>query len=275
MAVKIKSDTSELEEIIANFQKFTAQTIPALVKQHSRILAVELANRTQPFSKGKGLGKKALFDGKKAITNDLNKVFRNKETIQGIVDKTRSEGLKQRLQKLLTSGNNEKIGSLFKSVGMINDFQLVAKTGSKDKHKTHRSPNSGRAWNPKKSMFINTAGLIPYTKEVQKRVGLSKSAWADCAKSIGGISGNGTRGIPAFATKGDGQTNGFVIDGTKSRNPFVTMTSKIPWASRILPSEQVTEAQQIVRQKMVNRANVLIKDAAKMNFKPEVTVVYE
>jgi hypothetical protein len=269
MAVRIKADTSEMDEIFRNFMKFTEQTIPILVRRHARLLAVHLANRSQPFSVGdKSKGAKQL--GQNAVNNDLTKVFRNKSSLQGVVDKTQNESLKKRLQKTLDSGNNQKIGEIFKAVGMINEFELIAKSGLKEKHKSQRSPRSGKTWSPKKTMYIATGqSLSAYTKEVQKRVGFSKSAWAECAERIGGVKGNPTRGIPAFAKSKDNIAKGVIVDGTKSSNPFITMTSNIPWASRILPKIQIQGAQDIVRLKMMWQANIMIGQAAKKNFNPK------
>jgi hypothetical protein len=268
MAVKIKSDTSQLDEIFANFQKFTKQTIPILVRRHARLLAVELANRSQPFSVG-GKSKGAKQLGQNAVNNDLSKVFRNKSSLQGIVDKTQNESIKKRLQKTLDSGNNRKIGEIFKSVGMINEFELIAKSGLKEKHKSQRSPRSGRTWSPKKIMYIATGqSLSAYTKEVQKRVGFSKSAWAECAEYIGGVKGNPTRGIPAFAKSKDNIAKGVIQDGIKSRNPFIRMESRLPWASKILPISEIKHAHHIVRENMIKQANYMIKHASKKNFNP-------
>ena len=111
--------------------------------------------------------------------------------------------------------------------------------------------------------------LSSYMKEVKKRVGFSKSAWAECAERIGGVKGNPTRGIPAFAKSKDNIAKGVIIDGTKSSNPFITMTSNLPWASRILPKTQIEGAQHIVRMKMMFQANIMIKHAAKKNFNPK------
>ena len=268
MAVKIKSDTSELDEIFANFQKFTDQTIPLLVRRHARLLAVELANRSQPFSVGANK-KYAKQTGQNAVENDLTKVFRTKKTLQGVVDKTENESLKKRLQKALDSGNNKKIGEIFKAVGMVNEFELVAKSGLRKIHKAQRSPRSGRTWSPKKSMYIAMGqSLSSYMKEVKKRVGFSKSAWAECAERIGGVKGNPTRGIPAFAKSKDNIAKGVIIDGIKSRNPFIKMESRLPWASRILASSEINFAHHIVRDKMIKQANYMIRHAAKKNFNP-------
>ena len=277
MAARIKSDTSELEEILANFQKFTSLTMPVLVRQHARLLAVELANRTQPFSvsasgqKISDAGKDASNKGKFAVKVGVTNVFRSRQTLQTVVDKTQNESLKNRLQNLINAGKNKKIGEVFKSVGMINEYELVSKSGLAPIHKSHRSPRSGRTWSPKKTMYIATSGLPKYIKEVQKRVGYSKSAWADCARQIGGLKGDGARGIPAFAKSKNHKSAGRIVNGISSSNPFITMSSDIEWASRVLPNSQIIVAHHVVRNKMIKKANKMTRAAAKQNFNPTPT----
>lgn len=268
MAAKIKTDLRELDEIIENFKQFKEKTIPVLVRQHARLLAVELANRTQPFSFG-ATSKNAWQVGKNAISNDLSKVFRSNTSLQfDVIEKTENAKLRTRLQKLLIAGNYKKIGEVLKAVGMINEYELLSKSALAEKHKAYRSKVSGRTYSPRKNMFIATSGLPAYTKEIQKRVGLSKSAWAHCARLIGGIKGDPARGIPAFAKAKRHAEDGKIIDGINKRNPYVTMTSQVPWASRILRSKEITMAHVIVRDKMIKMANYMIKHAAKKNFNP-------
>lgn len=270
MAVKIKSDVSELNEIINNFSEFKEKTLPVLVRQHARLLAVELANRTQPFSFG-GTAKNAWQLGKNAVNNDLSKVFRTNHTLQAVIDKTQNEKLRNKLQNLLIKGDNRKVGEILKSVGMIKDYEIISKSGLAAKHKQQRSPRSGRTWTARNSMNISTSGLQTYANEIMRRVGLSKSAWADCARLIGGTKGDAARGIPAFAKAKRHANSGKIIDGIDSRNPYITMTSEIPWASRILRMDEIIFAHKIVRDKMIKMAEYMTKHAAKKNFNPTPT----
>jgi len=231
-------------------------------------LAVELANRSQPFTVG-GNSKNAKKLGQNAVANDLSKVFRTKMTLQAVIDKTQNEKLRDRLQKLLLKGDNMKVGEVLKSVGMIKDYEIIAKSGLAAKHKQQRSPRSGRTWSPRNSMNISTSGLQTYANEIMRRVGFSKSAWAECAERIGGVKGDPTRGIPAFAKSKDNIAKGVIYDGIKSRNPFIRMESRLPWASKILRMQEIKFAHVIVRDKMIKQANYMIKHAAKKNFNPK------
>mgnify|MGYP003638419501 CR=1 FL=1 len=268
MAAKIKTDLRELDEIIENFKQFKEKTIPVLVEQHARLLAVELANRTQPFSVAKGSGKVAHKLGKNAVENDLSKVFRTKLTLQAVIDKTQNEKLRDRLQKLLIKGNNKKLGETLKAVGMIKEYEILSQSQLAAKHKQQRSPRSGRTWSSRNSMNISTSGLKKYTNEIMSRVGLSKAAWADCARLIGGIASDPARAVPAFAKAKRHAKNGKIIHGIHKKNPYVTMTSEIPWASRILRMDEIRFAHHIVRDKMIKMANKMIRAAAKTNFNP-------
>jgi hypothetical protein len=268
MAVKITSNTKDLQEIIENFKSFSKTTLPILVRRHARLLAVELANRTQPFSLGSG-GKDANKLGKNAVDNDVKKIFRDKQSMQIVIDKTIDEKLKEKLQSLLNAGKLEAIGKIFKSVGMINESRIVAKAEKPQLHKQHRSPTSGRSYSPPKEMLISLTGMPGYIKEVQKRVGHSKAGWADCARRIGGVAGDPERGIPAFAKSKKHTAQGSIIDGTHASNPFIIMTNNVPWTSRILPEREQLAAIARVREKMVKQAQIMTSKAAKNNFNPE------
>lgn len=267
MAAKIKTDTTQLENVLLHFVQFAEKTIPVLVRQHARLLAVELANRTQPFSVG-GKVKNAQIVGKNAVNNDIFKVFRTKKTLQSVIDKTRRKQYREYLQNILIEGNYKKIGEAFKEVGMIDQYELLSKSAISAKHKSHRNKKTGRTYSPKRNMFIVKSGLPTYVNQMEKRVGFSKSAWAHCARLIGGIKGDPARNIPAFAKSKNHQPHGKIIDRINKKNPYITMTSTIPWASRILPSNEIKIAHHIVREKMIKMANYMIKHAAKQNFKP-------
>jgi len=268
MAVKITSDRKDLQEIIENFKEFSRITLPILVRRHARLLAVEMANRTQPFSLG-GAGKAANKLGDNAVDNDTKKVFRDNKGLQIVIDKTNNENTKKRLQSLLNRGKLEELGKIFKYLGMVEEYQMTTNAMKPPLHKEHRSPRSGRSFSPPKKMFISPDAMQEYIKEVQKRVGYSKAGWSDCARQIGGVAGDPERGIPAFAKSKKHTSNGSIIDGTHASNPFIVMTNNVPWTSRILPELEQNAAIGRVREKMVKQAQIMTSRAAKNNFNPE------
>jgi hypothetical protein len=267
MSGKITVDSKELDEILKNHELFVKKSVPEMVRKYSRLCAVELANRTQPFSVGTGAGKKAEGLGKGAVDKGVGTVIAGPAALQLIVDKTTSEKLKAQLQGHLTSNNMKAFGSALKAVGMYKDYEMLSKSQLGDAHKNHRSKKTGRSYSPKKE-FLTAANLGAYIKKVQKRVGLSKSGWADCARKIGGIKGDGARGIPAFAKAKRHGSHGHVTFKLKGKNPSIAMRNDIPWISRICPSSEQKKALGIAKDKMIKEMNQRLKAATKNNFDP-------
>ena len=268
MSAKITVDSKELDEILKNHEAFVKKSVPEMVRKYSRLCAVELANRTQPFSVGSGAGKKAEGKGKKAVSVGVGKVIPSKERLQIIADATTNEKLRKQLQSNINSGNMAAFGASLKAVGMYKDYQVLSKSQISDVHKQYRSKITGRSLSPRKTAFLTSANLGAYIKKIQKRVGLSKSGWADCARKIGGLKGDGARGIPAFAKTKRHGSHGRVTFNLKGDNPSVTMRNDIPWISRICPPKEQMMALKIAKDKMIKEMNHRLKAATKTNFDP-------
>ena len=70
-AITLKSQ--DLDAMLDAFGALQGKTIPELVRKNARLLAVELANRTQPFSVGKGGGAKGKEKGGKRTRFDAER----------------------------------------------------------------------------------------------------------------------------------------------------------------------------------------------------------
>lgn len=268
MSARITVDSKELDEILKNHEAFVKKSVPEMVRKYSRLCAVELANRTQPFSVGKGGGKEAENKSNSAVEKGITQVIPEKSRLQIIADSTTNETLRKRLQGYINSNNIKAFGSALKAVGMYKDYQVLSKSQIPDTHKQYRSAKTGRTNKPKDKSFLTAANLGAYIKKIQQRVGLSKSGWADCARKIGGLKGDGARGIPAFAKAKRHGSHGHVTFNLKGENPSVSMRNDIPWISRICPAIQQRYALNVARDKMVKEMQKRLSAAAKTNFDP-------
>ena len=266
MATTIKVDDSTLVQLLKNHEGFVSKTMPELVRKYSRIACVELANRTQPFSVGaKSEGAKKL--GEDAVKIGITGVIPEKAYFQFIVDSTSNDTLRERLQGYVASGQWKKFAEVMVSVGMWKEAKVISGREIGTIHKQHRSKSTGRALSTKGKMYLAKSGPDAYIKKIQKRVGLSKSGWADAARKIGGVKGDGARGIPAFAKAKRHKSAGGITDRTKDKtNPRVDMQNDTPWVSRICPRSEQLIALQIARDKMIKEADMRLKSAAKNKF---------
>ena len=266
MPTTIKVDDKEFMELLKKHEAFVDKSMPTLVRKYARICCVELANRTQPFSVGSG-GGKAKDVGEEAVKKGVTTALPDKGFFQFITNETTSDRLRERLQGMIAGGKWRQFADVMISLGMWREANVVSRAQMPPTHQDQRSKNSGRAYSLPGKINISSSSVGPYIKQMQKRVGMSKAGWADCARQIGGLKGDGARGIPAFAKAKRHKTSGEVRDrSTDKTNPRFEMTNSIPWISRICPSREQAAAGSIARDKMIKEANKALNAAAKNQF---------
>lgn len=263
----IKVDSSNLVAMLKRFEEVTGKSMPKIVRSHARICAVELANRTQLFSVGKGGGSSKLNEYKGYLRKDILKAVKDRaaldEKAAGIAD----AGLRERLQRVIASGDQRGIAAMLKAVGTIkdvSDFKPVSGPSAIGRiHGPNRSKRTGRALSTRPYYNYAAGGITSYVNQVAKRLGYVKNGWAECARKIGGVKGDGARGIPAWAKRHDGN-NFKVTDNSHTKSdPHFTMTNTTPWVSRLLPPRYQAEAANIARDKMIKAMNKVFSYVAK------------
>jgi hypothetical protein len=131
-------------------------------------------------------------------------------------------------------------------------------------HQQYRSKRTGHTISPRGEYTIAPTGFEPYLRQVAKRLGYTKSGWSECARKIGGVQGDGARGIPAFAKRQRGK-NWKVEDHSKDKgNPYFVMMNTTPWMSkRLLTDARQAEASDIAKERMIKAMNMALRHAAK------------
>lgn len=259
MPITVNADN--IKNVMQQYAVMTGKGIPELVRSNARLCAVELANRTQPFSVGKGGGSSAKLAGEKRTGNDIEKVIKTRDRLDEIISKTKSDSLRAYYEKLAASNRWTELKDIFQKVG-FGAIEFISGPSIRAAHKSNRSKNTGRTYNKPATLYIATSGLPAYIKEVVKRVGLSKSGWAECARQIGGVKGDAGRGIPAFAKRHKGGF-GAVTEFINGANTSFTMSNSIPWLDKICPKSQQRTALTISKTKMIEQMRRAIKAASK------------
>jgi hypothetical protein len=259
MPITVNADN--IKNVMEQYAVMTGKGIPELVRSNARLCAVELANRTQPFSVGKGGGASAKLAGEKRTGNDIEKVIKTRDRLDEIISKTKSDSLRAYYEKLAASNRWTELKDIFQKVG-FGAIEFISGPSIRTAHKSNRSKNTGRTYNKPATLYIATSGLPAYIKEVVKRVGLSKSGWAECARQIGGVKGDAGRGIPAFAKRHKGGF-GAVTEFINGANTSFTMSNSIPWLDKICPQSQQRAALTIAKTKMIEQMRRAIKAASK------------
>jgi hypothetical protein len=261
MPITVNSDN--LKSVLTQYGVLTGKGIPDLMRSNARLCAVELANRTQPFSVGKGGGSSAKIAGQTRTANDIGKIIKTRDRLNEIFDKTQSDSLRTSLKNLAASSKWDELRSVLQKVG-FGAVEFISGQAIRAAHRASRSKNTGRTFKKADKLYIATSGLPSYINEIVKRVGLSKSGWAECARQIGGVKGDAARGIPAFAKRHQAGF-GKVSESGSGANTSFTLTNSIPWADNVCrPSEQRT-ALTIAKTKMIEQMRRAIKAASKPN----------
>ena len=263
----VKVDASNLKEMLLRFEQVTGKSMPQIVRSHARICAVELANRTQPFSVGSGAGPAVIARGTMYLRKDILKAVKDKGKLDEKAQQIQDEKLRTRLQAMIASGNEAGIAALLKACGVIKTVQnfhsVRGNSDIGDIHKSNRSKRTGHTLSTRGEYYFAKTGFDGYVKTVAKRLGYAKSGWAEAARKIGGVKGDGARGIPAFAKRQKGN-NGEAKDNTERKDsPHFTMTNTTPWVSRLLPPRKQTDATNVARDKMIKAMNKVFAYVAK------------
>ena len=278
MAVKIDTDVTDIDVMLARLEITAKHEIPLAVRQHSRLLCVQLAHRTQPFSIGQK-GKGSAYEyGVKRVEYDVGKVVRGSKKLYDIADSVRTEKIRDRMRLLIQQGHFESVEKILRATKILNGFggeYEVFKSAAKIKsaHRSHRSDKTGRTWVPKGALFIadTDARLASYVKEASQRVGFAKGGWADCARKINVLKGDNAAGIPAWAKKKTHGNNGKVIDETQNtQSPSVTVENSVSYINRILPNGEGIVALEYVSKQfekyMVHKFNAIAKKLSDEQF---------
>jgi hypothetical protein len=266
----IQLDAKGMEDVMKKLAYATGKTIPQLVRAYARVCAVELANRTQPFSVGKGVGKAALERQKGYLHNELLKVAKDKEALDAKATSIADAYLRGKLQEAIASGKHESIAQMLVMVGTIKhvgEFNPVS--GPSHMKQIHRrSTRTGKTLSTRPIYHFAKKGIQGYVNLIAKRIGYTKSGWAKCARDIGGVKGDGGRGIPAFAKKMN-TGNGRVVDNSSDKsNPHFIMTNTTPWVSRILDKGEESQASHNARVRMIKGMNIALREIAKSGSDP-------
>lgn len=261
----IQVDASNLKEMLQRYSETKGKSIPLIVRSNARLFAVELANRTQPFSVGKGEAAAAKKKGVEKVGRDISKVIKTPKTVEERIRKFDTEKLRERMITLFKARKITVLGSIFFRVGMLvspSSFsELGGDGGVESIHKSRRKNGSTRS--VKGVIDMAPSSINPYIAKVSKRVGYTKNGWAECARKIGGVKGDATRGIPAFA-KRQNADNGEIQDNSgNSESPHFILRNKTPWCSKLLSESQQDQAKRVTMHKMEKQIFEILKAVSK------------
>jgi hypothetical protein len=259
---KFKFESVKFEQIMADYATIREVTIPDAVMLNARLLCVELARRTQPFGNKQEAGTIR-------VKNDIGKIIKNTDQLDEYADRVGSQRIKTRLKALIKSGRFDIVETILRNIGFLNKWtgmEVIGVSKMKSVHNEARNKTTGRTKSRGSKLFIaSVSEQETYISEVQKRVGISKGGWADCATQLKKVNKGGLlANFPPWVKKAMRSGSGKVQDMTSDiKNPRVYLTNNVPWASQILPESEQAIATAVVVVKMRNQMNQILKKRQK------------
>lgn len=261
---RISVMTKRLRAVLEKHSEFVQKSVPQLVRAHARLCAVELAHRTTPFSVGSA-GETAKKKGENRVANDIRKIIMRKEDFTSFTNNFGNEKVRARIQHLIAGGNWIALKGMLDRIGyasQLGGVEFVKRSDIAATHKIYRDKKTGRTIKQRDKMYISIGKLDPYIKKAIAKVGMSKGGWADCARQISTLKGDGAREIPQWAKRH--KKGGRIEDKTNKRsNPRVLMTNTYPWISRICTPAEQKKSVRIASEKMLISFDKALKAAAK------------
>jgi hypothetical protein len=274
MSVSLTVNPTKLARALKAFVGNTKLEASKEMRIQARNLCVSLANSTQPFGKDA----KAKTIGEKAVTGDINRVYKSGATaVREIAalplprGKTATQNAKQAAAALAALLLGKSFGKSKKGVKAQSDAQtlisrlnykpyIYTRIGEFDKGREHENARFGKRGRVPKNQFVRRivpkeTELAKYFQQKRKNVGIAKSGWAVCAGLLGGF-----RGIPKWVYRHTG--GGRVVDQSKVRpgvfsKPYISMTNTIPWISAVISKGTIQRSIDIQVLKMIKRLSII------------------
>lgn len=259
---KFKFESVKFEQIMKDYAEIREVTIPDAVSLNARLLCVELARRTQPFGEEQ-------TSGTIRVKNDIGKIIKNTEQLDEYADRVGSQRIKARLKALIKSGRFDIVETILRNIGFLNKWtgmEVISASKMKSVHNEARNKTTGRTKSRGSKLFIaSVSEQETYISEVQKRVGISKGGWADCATQLKKVNKGGLlAGFPTWVKKAMKSGSGKVQDMTSDlKNPRVQMTNDVPWARNVITKSEEEFAKAVIVTKMKKQMEAILKKRQK------------
>ena len=259
--MKLTIDEKRLTKALSLWGKLTKEEAELEMKKSGRVLALRLTNVTQPFgmdSTARKKGENAILRDIAAITKPLNKEWYAEAQRMRQFD---PDAFKRRF--------TTKDGRVWLEE---QDYELNA-SNIKEFHQKMRNRSTGRTKTAgMKTRDIGRHGAADrgyvldkvqakYIKETQKKVGIAKAGWAQCAAKLGGFEkATGVKKIQKWIQKLISKYGkGFVA----VTDNYVQLTNSIPWIGRALSRSNLQKTLDIQRNTLAKSVIKIVKHKSK------------
>jgi len=257
MNPSISLDKRKIDKALSMWKKLTAEEQARELRKSGRSLAVRLANETQPY----GLGATARKKGENAVLKDIALI--TKPLSRYWMDEA------IRMKKLDPASFKRRfVNKDGKAWLEEEDVELNSST-IKRFHQSMRNKGDGRTrragqgdLNIGRHTAANRGFILQveqqtYIKETQKKVGIAKAAWAQCAAKLGGFdSVTGVGKIQEWLQKLISKYGKGAVILT---DEYVKLTNTIPWIGRALTRAALRKSLDIQRETLAKSVIAIVK----------------
>jgi hypothetical protein len=259
--MKLTIDQKRLTKALAMWGKLTKEEQAKELRSSGRALAVRLTNATQPF----GMNADSRKKGENAILRDIAAITKplNKEWY------AEAQRMKQFDPGAFKRRFTTKDGRVWLEE---QDYELNA-SNIKEFHQKMRNRSTGRTKTAgMKTRDIGRHGAADrgyvldkvqakYIKETQKKVGIAKAGWAECASMLGGFA----------RVKGVGSVQGWIQKliskygkgSVTVTDRYVELKNSIPWIGRALSRSNLQRTLDIQRNTLAKSVIAIVKHNSK------------
>jgi hypothetical protein len=261
MSAKLTLDRKKIDKALNLWGKLTAEEQTREIRKSGRALAVRLANQTQPYglnAQARKKGENAVLDDIVSITKPLSKRWMDEAIRFKQLDPaafrrrfTNKDG-KVWLEEEDVELNSSSIKRFHQSMRNKGDGR-TRRAGQGDLNiGRHTAANRG---------FILQVQQQKYIKETQKKVGIAKAGWAECASRLGGF--DGVKGVGSIQIWLRKLISKYGSGSVVITNKYVQLTNSIPWIGRALSRSALRKSLDIQRNTLAKSVIEIVKHNSK------------
>jgi hypothetical protein len=264
-APKVQIDNSKLLKRMKRYEEVTGKEVASSLRRAGRLLAVNMAFSTPPY--GKNVDARKL--GENALMRDLMRLFyvMSIGRIRGIIDFQGREATMKYGHK-----GAQPLGNVTEKVLRRDEMKAwhEKRRGANGRvSKARRGVTTGHRIKDLQNLdkgIVTEEYLRAYYKERVKYIGLSKAGWASCIMKMD-LSQSDIKniwsGIPAWVKRHVAKAPSDVKDKADAMLPQIKLTSKIPWADKVMTDKDREEAVRITREKFFRSMGTEIRAVLK------------
>jgi hypothetical protein len=261
MSASLTLDRKKIDKALNLWGKLNEEEQAREIRKSGRALAVRLANQTQPY----GLNAQARKKGENAVLDDIASI--TKPLSRQWMDQA------IRFKQLDPAAFRRRFTNKDGKVWLEEEDVELNSSSIKRFHQSMRNKGDGRTrragqgdLNIGRRTAANRGFILQvqqqkYIKETQRKVGIAKAGWAECASRLGGF--ESVRGVGSIQSWLQKLISKYGSGSIVITNKYVQLTNSIPWIGRALSRAALRKSLDIQRETLAKSVIAIVKHNSK------------